>query len=91
MAKGKLAGRMDKEEYIQWKATRGDNAAEWNRETCYKADQLIQRTALENFNRYTRQFDKPVQEYLNSMVRVHFGSIETDHLLIALKCYPDWM
>lgn len=83
---------MTKEEYIAWKQTRGE-ASTWDRNKCRAADELIKETTLANFREILRgrHIDPSLKKLLKTMVGAHFGSIEVDEAMIALKCYPDWL
>ena len=82
---------MTRNQYITWKATRGNDASQWQHADCVAADALIKATTQEAFATFNRAYPKPIADYLNLMARYHFGSAETDHLLTALNMYPDWM
>ena len=57
---------------------------------CAQADRWIKDYALERFEEETKAIPQPLRDYIKPMVRLHYGTIETDQLLTALKCYPDW-
>jgi hypothetical protein len=66
---------------------------DWTWEQCNQADTLIKVMATEQLAKVIESYKLPkiVQEYLIMMARYHYGSVETNDLLTALKCYPDWM
>lgn len=84
---------MAKEEYINWKATRGE-AGTWNNSECVAADNLIRDTALRNLALYldtSRVEPIALRQWIKMIARATFGSVETDEMLQKLNCYPDWM
>jgi hypothetical protein len=81
---------MTKEQYM---ALKNVQLKDWTYEQCQQADALIKVMATTKFTEIVESWNLPksAQEYLIMMVRLHFGSVETDGLLTALNCYPDWM
>jgi hypothetical protein len=85
--------KMTPEEYKTWKATRGDNASKWDMRDCIKADALIKQVTLDNYAKWVGglKLGPDATEYLNSTMRLHFGSVEADAALMELNLYPEWM
>lgn len=81
---------MLKNEYIALKNT---DINKWTYAQCVEADKLIKKCTIRRFEEQLRNhcFPKTIVDYLMLMVEVHFGSVETDQLLITMKAYPDWM
>lgn len=65
----------------------------WTHEECAEADRLIRKETLIKANKVIDKFQTPeiVKEYIKLMVSCHFGSGETDELLMSLDCYPEWI
>lgn len=82
---------MTKDEYINWKATRSENAADWRRADCVGADRLIKEETLNNLRQHLKRYPEPLRHYVYDMARGTFGSAETDQFLIEAGLYPDWM
>jgi hypothetical protein len=84
---------MTKDQYIQWKATRGDDAGLWDREQCKAADSLIKLETLGALKNWLAKniTNVTIRDYVWLMTRCHFGSYETDQFLQKLGMYPDWM
>jgi hypothetical protein len=55
------------------------------------ADEWIKRWALRALDARMHGVPKIIREYAMLMARCHYGSMETDALLMALKCYPEWI
>lgn len=72
-------------------STEGEAQFGLSLEDCRKADEWIKVYACKVFLGKTKNYPKPIRDYLVTMVRCHFGSVETDELLIELGCYPEWM
>lgn len=81
----------DKEQYVNWLRTRDADPAKWKRAECIQADRLIEREALAALETHLRKMPKPLAEFVRVCAKAHFGSMETDDMLQALDCYPDWM
>jgi hypothetical protein len=83
---------MTKEEYIQWKATRGEDAAKWDYQTCVEADELIKRAALSTLSAilFSLGVKYEVRSFVCMMAKHHYGTVEVDEFLISLYCYPIW-
>ncbi len=81
---------MTKEEYL---ALKDVPIKDWSYVQCTEADALIKVMATQQFAETITAMNLPkiLQDYIILMVRIHFGSVETDDLLTTLKCYPDWM
>lgn len=82
---------MTREQYVSWVATRGEDAALWERKKCYAADALIRKTAIGNFKKYMRQFPEPIRTFTYDCAAAHFGAVEVDDMFTKLNMYPDWM
>lgn len=82
---------MRKAEYIKWKETRGEDTAEWDRNKCRAADELVKRTALACLQLRLKGQPKVIRDYVILMARCHFGSVETDNFLQEMRAYPDWI
>lgn len=81
-----------KEQYLAWKASRSDAAAQWQHADCRDADAHIRSEALIAARNWAKaNVPAPAREYLNLMIRCHYGSAETDAFLQQIKAYPDWM
>lgn len=78
-----------KEQYINWKQTRGE-AGTWKYEDCANADELIEQEALKAFEAFLPK-SGPITDFFRVCVKAHMGSIECDQMLTKLHCYPDWM
>lgn len=82
---------MTKEEYLKWLETRGEPGT-WNITDCRAADKLIKTETLECFRKKVKpQVPEVLWPYIELMVDVHFGSMETDNLFLAFDAYPKWM
>lgn len=85
---------MTKDEYIQWKATRGEPGT-WSYADRCAADDLIRSETFKNFTAYLKKNEAtitaPVRNFLSICVQARYGLVETDELLTKLQCYPDWM
>jgi hypothetical protein len=81
---------MTKEEYLKWRQTRGGPGS-WSHADCQAADRLIKQVALAEFKKKLTCEHEPVNQLALHMVEAHFGSVEVDQALMALKCYPDWL
>lgn len=80
-----------KQDYVSWKQTRAENAADWKYEDCQNADQLIKSAALLRFESILQKLDPAIADFLRVCTKTHFGSVECDEMLTKLKCYPDWI
>jgi hypothetical protein len=82
-----------KEDYIAWKTNRGADIAKWNMSDCRRGDAHIKNEAVKNFKEKVDSMDLPVEfkDWCKSLIRLHFGSCETDNMLTALGLYPDYM
>ncbi len=78
-------------QYIHWKNTRGEDTCKWKREFCIAADALVKTHALINARAYLSAIDKPAAELIECVVSAHFGSVEIDNFLMAIKAYPEWV
>jgi hypothetical protein len=60
---------------------------------CKDADRWIKAYALEKFEKGLMQYGLPntLREYLLTCASLHFGSVETDNMLMSLDCYPEWL
>lgn len=81
---------MTKDEYIAWKASRGE-AGTWDLSMCRAADNLIKTVVMANLEAAILHIPYRTREYVQLMVSCHYGSVETDEYLTGLKCYPDWL
>lgn len=81
-----------KAQYIKWKETRGPEGS-WKIEDCRAADALIRKEAIGNLRATlkNKKIDKSVINFVAGMAVCHFGSVEVDVLITALKAYPDWI
>ncbi len=92
---------MTKDQYIAWRpkfdAAMAAGEPWSNIAECREADELIKETTLANFKVWAEQnLTKPGEgseffEWTLTVSRHLFGSGETDEMLTALKCYPEWM
>ena len=59
----------------------------------HSADEWVKSFALAKLADYLKQEQVPVtlREYILLMSRCHYGSVETDELLLSLSCYPEWI
>lgn len=62
-----------------------------SQDECRECDQWIKRYALDKLATAIKDYPEHMRKYITICAKVHFGSIETDELLTALDCYPDWM
>lgn len=79
------------EEYQNWLKTRDADPTNWDRNTCYAVDSFVRDFALKNFERKVKSLKlqpKGLTTFITSCVRAHYGSVETDEMLIAMDCYP---
>lgn len=84
---------MTKQQYLKWLEKRGD-AGTWDLADCRAADALIKRETLKRLDELLLERAKvptTLAEYIKLMVDIHFGSMETDNLLMTYKLYPEWM
>lgn len=83
---------MIKAEYVKWIKERGEPGT-WGMAKCRAADQLIKQETLRNLAAVLRARSvlKLEADFIDLMVRCHFGSGEVDEFLMQLKAYPDWM
>jgi hypothetical protein len=81
------------DEYKTWKATRGDDAAQWKREDCVAADRLVKEETIKRLEAGLLDTATPtrVGDYVILMATHHFGSVETDKFLESIGAYPDWI
>lgn len=84
---------MTKDQYLTWLQVRPADPADWSAQDCREADQLIREVALDNLQKVLKRslVSKDLIQFVELMVDVHFGAAEVDDLLMALKCYPDWL
>lgn len=84
---------MTPNEYIKWIASRPANPADWNYTDCKAADACIKKATLENLSAYLKKqgIDGSLSSWIIDLASFHFGSMETDHMLMALNLYPEWM
>lgn len=83
---------MTKEEYLNWKATRGSEAwGPWDLDKCCAADALIKAEALKALEREVSSLKPALRDWIMLTARTHYGSMETDDMLTALGCYPEWL
>lgn len=84
---------MTKERYVAWVKNRSPDPADWDYNTCVKADSLIKEVALQNFEGFLNNFKLPnsVKSLYMYFVSFHFGSGDVDDVMIELGVYPDWM
>lgn len=81
---------MTKAQYLAWLENRGETGT-WKYADCIAADQLIKQEALKAFEKYLENIPTPLAVLLRTVVNSHFGSVEVDHTLMELNCYPSWM
>lgn len=82
---------MTKDEYIKWKAERGE-PGEWDHAKCVAADKLIKDTTLDTANKWIDEKIPPEgREILKLLIGARFGSAEIDEFLMAINAYPEWM
>ena len=60
---------------------------------CQALDRFIRIFALHQFKNKVEAMRAPVvlKDFIIDMVKLHYGSVEVDRLLVDLKCYPEWM
>lgn len=58
-----------------------------------ECDRYIREYALTQFNRHLNNIGttSAMRNFIYTMVRCHYGSVEVDELLVSLSCYPTWM
>lgn len=58
-----------------------------------QADEWIRAYALVSLASHLQSVDtsKAISDYVLLMARAHYGSMETDAMLTAHKCYPEWL
>lgn len=58
-----------------------------------EADAFVKREALANLKTVLTHHNIPtsVAEFVLSCASAFYGSVETDSMLMALNCYPDWL
>lgn len=79
-------------QYTQWKAARGEDAAKWELSKCHAADTLVRRTALANAKKWIKaNIHKDARYLFDSMLSIHFGSVEVDDFLTKINAYPKWL
>lgn len=82
---------MTKDEYIKWKAERGDPGT-WDHSICVVADKLIKDTTLVTANKWIdEKIPLEARELLKLLISARFGSVEIDEFLVAINAYPEWM
>jgi len=83
---------MTKEEY---QALEGVEISKWTHKQCVEADRLIKMEALKKAEVIIKALhptmDDEMSQFLNEMLKYHFGSVECDNLLMHLNAYPEWM
>lgn len=81
---------MTKEQYI---ALHEKPIKDWTTQECIDSDNHIKCAALEAFQAHLNSWMLPtvVKEWMALFVRANYGCCETDDLLIALNCYPEYM
>jgi hypothetical protein len=83
---------MTKDEYVKIKKL---PLEKWTLSECHEADALIKREALAKAKIAIKASNPAMEDklfdYINMMLDLHFGSVETDEMLIGLKAYPDWL
>jgi len=84
---------MTKDEYIHWKATRGQDPGNWDHKLCQDADNLIKATAIYNYRAWlnANNVPEPLKQYLKDYAPYSYRYAEFNDLLVAMKCYPEWM
>lgn len=84
-------GVMSKNQYLAWLKSRGEIGT-WDHTACRAADALVKREAMRNFRIYcNKHLPKEVRDWVWSVANAHFGSVDVDDMLTALKMYPDWI
>lgn len=83
---------MTKDEYIAWKASRGDDAGKWRYEDCVAADRLIEVETTKAYHAWVRtNIPEPMRGYLVDNASYAYKFSEFSDLLTKLGCYPEWM
>lgn len=84
---------MTKDEYIQWKATRGEDAGDWDHKLCETADACVKAATMNNYYAWldTNDVPEPLRQYLKDNATYSYRYAEFNDLLIAMKCYPEWI
>lgn len=90
---------MTPDEYKTWKprfdAAMADHTKRWPElsSESIAADRLVRETTLATFAEKINASDMPdvLKSWVIQTAGWHFGSVETDEMLTALGCYPDWM
>lgn len=61
---------------------------------CKESDRWIEEYALTNLHHHSlsnKRALKIFRRFAEDMAKCHYGSVEVDQLLKALKCYPEWL
>jgi hypothetical protein len=83
----------NKEQYIKWTEERSQNPADWDIDDCKEADKHIRVIAVKNLMEILKDYKLPkyFKYWVYLMASFTMESVETDNLLIILRCYPDYM
>jgi AAA+ superfamily predicted ATPase len=81
---------MTKEEY---QALKRKPVKDWTHEECVRADLLVKDATINKLKIILEDMEMPhvFKNWAILVVKFHFGSAETDAMLITLGAYPDWM
>lgn len=55
------------------------------------ADAWVKEYAIKALEAQVSDMPKALRDYILLMVRVNYGSMETDHFLSEMNCYPSWV
>lgn len=70
-----------------------NDLSKYTREELRKADEWVKNYALSKLQLVLMEqgAKKEVRNYVALMARACYGSVETDHFLVSLNCYPTWL
>jgi hypothetical protein len=74
------------------KAVHQSDSQDITYEQAAACDKFVRTLALHQFKNKVEAMRAPVvlKDFIIDVVKLYYGSVEVDHLLVELKCYPEW-